>query len=104
MKESKRINLLQKEITQNASKLPNSKKDLKENWATLPHPQDTNPTPNKDMLLNLYNRSIEFQSVFQNWKQSTLDPGKFDITQFAEEKAQKLQEAMRMFCIIIAYR
>lgn len=56
---------------------------------------------NKDMLLSMYNKSIDFQNQFQNWKTSTLNEAKFDITRFNEQKELKMQAAMSKLIIII---
>ena len=49
---------------------------------------------NKDILLSMYNQSLDFHNFFQNWKQSTFDPDNYNPSKFIEEKADKIQQAM----------
>jgi len=88
MKESKKLNILQHSLAQIANSVPYNKKDLKENKMNLEETE-------KDVLLKMYNKSLEFQNCFENWKQTTLDCGSIDPLKIACEKSQKFQEAMR---------
>ena len=98
IQKEKRMNRYHNHIIQSNSQIiENNELDIS---STLPKNIQFNgkSKPNEEAsdtsdIWSLYNKSIEFQNYFTNWKRNSLNIT-FDLDKMAQEKTDKVQNAM----------